>query len=131
MEIQKKHIKTDKEYTDFVRSFVTLLDEQFNYWEKQTVEGKRDDLHYLARQMPALISLVNTMGYLRGQDAMFLDIRPHTEHQQEFYQYEYAFEERMKKFIDMLMASEEKDYYIERLDSYLIKTRTQQKPTIV
>lgn len=80
--------------------------------------------------MPAIISLVNTVGYLRGQDGMFLDIRPRTENQGEFYKYEDQFETRLDKLIDILMDSDEKDFYIERLESYLIKSRTKQKSTV-
>lgn len=80
--------------------------------------------------MPAIISLVNTVGYLRGQDGMFLDIRPRTENQNEFYGYEDLFEKRLNKLIDILMDSDEKDFYQERLESYLIKSRTKQKSTV-
>jgi hypothetical protein len=80
--------------------------------------------------MPALISLVNTVGYLRGRDGVFLNIRPQTEDQAEFYKYEDQFEKRLDKLIDVIMDSDEKDFYKERLESYLVKSRTKQKPTV-
>jgi len=128
MDIQKRQLSTPEEYTNFVMGFVTLVDEQLSVWENRA--KNKENLHDLARQMPAIISLVNTVGYLRGQDGMFLDIRPQTENQSEFYKYEDLFEKRLNKFIDILMDSEEKDYYKERLESYLIKSRTKQKPTV-
>ena len=128
MDIQKQQLPTAEEYTKFVREFATLLDKQLSVWEDRA--KNKENLHELARQMPAIISLVNTVGYLRGQDGMFLNIRPRTENQNEFYGYEDLFEKRLDKLIDMLMDSDEKDFYKERLESYLIKLRTKQKPTV-
>lgn len=127
MDIQKQQLSTAEEYTKFVREFVTLLDEQLSVWEDRA--KNKEGLHDLARQMPAIISLVNTVGYLRGQDGMFLDIRPHTENQKEFYGYEDLFEKRLDKLIDALLNSNEEVYYKERLESYMVKSRTKQKPT--
>jgi hypothetical protein len=126
-----KPFSSAEEYTHFVRKFVTLLDQQFQEYE-QCVKNPKDsnDLYRLASVMPALICLVNTVGYLRGQDDMFLNIRPHTNNQKEFYNYEDWFEERLNKLIDILMHSKARAYYQARLESYLVKTRTQQKPTI-
>ena len=78
-----------EEYTDFVRKFVALLDQQFQEYE-QCAKNLKDsnDLYRLAVVMPALICLVNTVGYLRWQDDMFLKIRPRTNNQKEFYNYE-------------------------------------------
>jgi len=122
MDIQKLQLSTGDEYTKFVREFATLLDEQLNVWEDRA--KNKENLHELARQMPAIISLVNTVGYLRGQDGMFLDIRPRTENQSEFYGYEDLFEKRLEQLINILMDSDEKDFYKDRLESYLIKSRT-------
>jgi len=128
MDIQKQQLSTADEYTKFVREFATLLDEQLCVWEDRA--KNKENLHELARQMPAIISLVNTVGYLRGQDGMFLDMRPRTENQNEFYGYEDLFEKRLDQLINTLMDSDEKDFYKERLESYLIKSRTKQKPTV-
>jgi len=128
MDIQKQQLSTGDEYTKFVRGFATLLDEQLSVCEDRA--KNKENLHELARQMPAIISLVNTVGYLRGQDGMFLDMRPRTENQNEFYGYEDLFEKRLDQLINTLMDSDEKDFYKERLESYLIKSRTKQKPTV-
>lgn len=128
MEIQQKQLSTAEEYTDFVREFATLLDQQLTLWENSA--KNKESLRELARQMPAIISLVNTVGYLRGQDGIFLDIRPHTENQKEFYAYEDLFEKRLEKLIDIMMSSDEKEFYLERLESYMVKSRTRQKPTV-
>lgn len=123
MEKNIKKIESAEEYTEFVRAFATLLDQQLTL-----VEGymdRKDGVRDLIHQMPALISLVNTIGYLRGQDGMFLDVRPSApENQKEFYGYEDMFEKRLDTVIDFLLHSDEKEYYRERLESYFVKART-------
>jgi hypothetical protein len=124
-DIRKEEIKTGEEYTKFVREFVTLLDRELSVLEERV--EKKEDIRNIARRMPAIISLVNTVGYLRGQDNVFLKIRPSTENQREFYNYENLFEDRLNKIIEFLLDSEEKDFYIEILESYLVKVRSGQK----
>ena len=128
MDIQQRQLSTAEEYINFVREFVTLLDKQLAIFED--FSKNEEKLHELAHVMPAIISLVNTVGYLRGQDGLFIEIRPYTKNQGEFNKYEALFESRLNKLIDVLMGSDEKDYYMERLESYLVKFRTKQKPTI-
>lgn len=122
MERNNKIIESSEAYTEFVRAFATLLDQQLTLLEGYT--KNKEGAHDLIQQMPAIISLVNTVGYLRGQDGMFLDIRPRTENQKEFYEYEDLFEKRLGVLIDFLLNSEEKAYYQERLESYFVKART-------
>lgn len=124
MDINQKQIKTAEEYINFVREFVTLLDRQLIFWEESV--KNYGSSHELANQMPALISLVNTVGYLRGQDGVFLDIRPITENQKEFYDYEYLFESRLEKLIGTILNSKEKEFYQDRLKECFIKVRTKQ-----
>ncbi|MBP9728418.1 MAG: hypothetical protein KBD27_03500 [Candidatus Moranbacteria bacterium] len=122
MENNKRKIESAEGYTEFVRVFATLLDQQLTLVEGYMNE--QEGAHNLIQQMPALISLVNTVGYLRGQDGMFLDIRPSTENQKEFYGYEDMFEKRLSTLIDYILNSDEKEYYRERLESYFVKART-------
>lgn len=122
MEITKNKITTADEYIDFVRKFTTLLDEQMTHHEKENLDD--NELLNLATGLPALISLVNTVGYLRGQDGIFLDIRPRTDSQHELYALEDGFENRLKKLIDSIMKSNQKDFYLDRLNTYFIKARS-------
>lgn len=117
-----RKIESGEAYTEFVRAFATLLDQQLTLLEGY-MNGK-EGAYTLIQQMPALISLVNTIGYLRGQDGMFLNIRPSTENQKEFYEYEDLFEKRLSALIDFILNSDEKEYYRERLESYFVKVRT-------
>ncbi len=129
MDIQLRKIATSEEYAEFVRKFATLLDEQLVDGEDRA--KKQENLHDLAWQMPAIISAVNTLGYLRGQDGMFLGHRDNSDDQKEFYGYEDLFETRLNKLIDVMMSSAEKEYYQERLESYFVKSRTKQKPDVI
>lgn len=122
MEKNIKKMESAEEYTEFVRAFATLLDQQLTIAEGYA--SSKEGVHDLVQQMPALISLVNTIGYLRGQDGIFLDIRPRTENQKEFYEYEDLFEKRLNTLIDSILNSDEKEYYQERLESYFVKVRT-------
>ncbi len=124
----QKSFQNAQDYSNFVRNIVSLLDQEFTAWENKTRNG--ENLADLARQMPALISLVNTVGYLRGQDGVFLDFRPKTENQKEFYEYENNFEKRLEKLIDILLASNQKKFYLDRLESYFIKVRSKEPPTV-
>lgn len=123
MNINFKELNSGEEYTDFVRAFTTLLDKQFAICEWRLKE--KGGLHDVAYQMPALISMVNTLGYLRGESNMFLDFRPHTDNQDEFYTYEKLFGARLQKLIDLLLASQEKQFYHDQLERYFIQFRTQ------
>ena len=122
MERNNKIIESSEAYTEFVRAFATLLDQQLTIAEGYA--SSKEGVHDLIQQMPALISLVNTVGYLRGQDGMFLDVRPRTENQKEFYEYEDLFEKRLGVLIDFVLSSDEKEYFRERLESYFVKART-------
>lgn len=128
MSIQIQKLSDGEEYIKFVRQFITLFDEQLRVFEAR--ERNAENIQDLVRQMPALISLVNTVGYLRGQDGVFLSIRPRTENQSELYEYEDFFEKRLNALIDIIMDSEQKDFYVEKLESYFVKVRTKQKPTV-
>lgn len=120
MDIQKIHVTTSEEYVEFVRKFATLLDEQMSTIEKK---AETEGVSAVVSQIPPIISLVNTMGYLRGQDGMFLDIRPSTAYQKEFYALEDMFEARLYKLVDAIMQSDQKQYYVDRLDKYYMKAR--------
>lgn len=118
----KANINNQEEYILFVKQFITLLDEQFNVWEEESQH--ESGLHSLSESMPAIISLVNTVGYLRGQDGVFLNIRPRTDMQNKLYKLEDIFEKRLQKLIDVLMQSPAKEYYLKRLQKYFIDARS-------
>ena len=121
-------IKTSEDYVLFVEQFTNLLDQELSKWEN--LLRNQENLKKVIHAMPALISLINTVGYLRGQDGMF-DFRPLTiANQKDFYAYEDAFEKRLNDIIDVILASDEKEYYKQLLDSYFTKVRSKQMPTV-
>jgi hypothetical protein len=122
MEIPYKEFSSEAEYMDFVEKFASLLDRQMRSFEHQVIT--ESGLQNVTSAMPALISLVNTMGYLRGQDGIFLDIRPSTSQQSTLYAYEDFFEARLSKLIETIMQSELKESYKQRLDGYFVKSRS-------
>jgi len=130
MELPNHPIKNENEWKQFVEQFVTLLDTEMTRWEEKAKD--QTYITELIHAMPALISLVNTVGYLRGQDGMFDHLGPEIRHAttQKNYEYEDELESRLNKLIDIILQSKEKDYYTQRLDSYFTKVRTKQKPTV-
>lgn len=122
MNTNKNYFNSGEAYVDFVRKFVTLIDSEMN--NAELLIQKDSEIGTLVDRMPALISLVNTVGYLRGQDGVFLDIRPRTENQNEFYQYEHDFEQRLENLIMRIRESNMFDYYKDRLEQYFVNSRS-------
>ncbi len=129
MSLPNRVISDVDEMKKFVEQFVSLLDAEMSKWEEKIKDPT--NIADLIHAMPALISLVNTVGYLRGQDGMF-DVGPEIRValSADIRKYEDIFEERLNKLIDVLLQSKEKGYYEQRLDSYFTKSRTKQKPTV-
>jgi len=115
----------EKEYIDLFNNFKNLVDKQLEYFETDT-----ENNHNLANSLPALISLINTIGYLRGQDEMFLNFRPRTYKQTYFYQVENEFEKRLEKLITRVLNSKEAEFYKTRLHIYFCDARTRSNNTI-
>lgn len=115
-----------QDYEKHFDDFVSLVDKQLAIYESASA-----DLGNLARTLPALISLVNTIGYLRGQDGMFLDFRPRTDNQKHFYATEHEYEKRLNSLISKVLESKHADYYKKRLHSYFCQVRTLEKGTVL
>ena len=128
MDLPKGNISSAEEYMEFVQKFVSLLDKQMLIFE-QSVNTDQSNLIELLRAMPALISLVNTVVYLRGQDGMFFDLQPSGLDRKALYGYEDDFELRLNKLIDLLMDSNIAGEYRQRLTNYFIESRTKGNPT--
>ncbi|QQS39249.1 hypothetical protein IPM62_01375 [Candidatus Woesebacteria bacterium] len=108
-------------YKKLFDDLVSLVDQQLAKYEKTDVSPET-----IARYLPTLISLVNTIGYLRGQDGVFLDFRPKTDNQDHFFEVEDAFEKRLTSLIEKVMASDMSEYYKKKLHSYFCLVRTNQ-----
>lgn len=123
--IQFRPPQNQGEYIDMVERFSGLVDKEMKKTESEENPGR---IHAIALRLPALISLVNTIGYLRGQDGVFLDIRPEDMHgsgrQGDLYKNEDEFEKRLQNLIDEVGTSEEASFYRETLERYYITART-------
>ncbi len=120
------HIPQDaREYINLVEMLSSLVDQELLRAEADHREGK---VHDIVLRLPAIISTVNTIGYLRGEDGMFLDFRPEdirgTSLQKALYVNQDAFELRLQALIDFIGTTEEAAFYRETLERYYITART-------
>ena len=117
------NLKTAEEYKDLVSKYSWLVDSEL--LKIETVIKEHPDQANI-EALPKLISLVNVVGYLRGQDGAFLDIRPDevTEYQRELYDNEDAFESRLREIIKAVCVDPKNiERYKAVLDRYFIKAR--------
>lgn len=120
MEFSFKNIDTEEEYKDFVEQFCFLVDKELIKAEDMKNKGNH---HNLALILPKIISAVNIVGYLRGQDNMFIDFRPHVSFQNELYKIEGEFEKRLFTLIDYIKLSDSKDLSKSMIKEYYLKNR--------
>jgi hypothetical protein len=117
------NLKTAEEYKDLVSKYSWLVDSEL--LKIETVIKEHPDQANI-EALPKLISLVNVVGYLRGQDGAFLDIRPDevTEYQRELYDNEDAFESRLREIIKTICVDPKNiERYKAVLDRYFLKAR--------
>lgn len=122
MEVQKP--ETIEGYIALARQFAWLADIELKRMENAAKNG---DLHAVARRLPGLISIVNTVGYLRGQDGFFIEDRPQGmgEYQKELYATEDAAEQRLWALIELVCQGEEnRQEYLAHLRTYYLQART-------
>ena len=116
--------ETAEEYMKMAEQLTALVDAELTRTEKDVQNG---DMHLVVQRMPGLISLVNTIGYLRGQDGLFLEVRPSdvSLYQKELYATEDAMESRLWSIIERICGvSEDRERYIHRLREYFLEWRT-------
>jgi hypothetical protein len=120
MAINFKAVETKEEYLNLVEKFSFLVDSELKLTEGYIESHNNDSI---ISSLPKLISLANTIGYLRGQDNAFIDVRPQGMGiQDDLYQNEDNFEARLNKIIDYIVAND-KEGYTNRLNQYFIKAR--------
>ena len=123
--IQFRPPQNKDEYIDLVERFSGLVDQEMKKTESEENPGR---IHAIASRLPALISLVNTIGYLRGEDSVFLDVRPEdmrtSGRQGDLYKNEDLFEKRLQNLIDEVGTSDEAKFYRDTLERYYITART-------
>ncbi len=87
--------ETAEEYMAVARSLTALMLLESHAIEKAL---RNDEVHTVLQRLPGMISIVNTIGYLRGQDGFFLNERPAgiIDFQKELY----ALEDAGEKFLN-------------------------------
>jgi hypothetical protein len=120
--IKKTPLNTAEDYKVLVEQLSFLVDEEFKKFENIT---SRDEAESAALSAPKLISLVNTIGYLRGQDNAFIQVRPFEVHefQNDLYENENSFEKRLNDLINKIKKFGGADTYNRRLREYFCETR--------
>src|SRR6185295_12970749 len=111
------------EYKNLVSRYSWLVDSELALIEKIV---KKHPEAMPVESLPKLISLVNVVGYLRGQDGAFIDIRPDgvANFQNELYENENSFERRLHQIIEIVCSNEQDlQKYRVLLEHYYIKAR--------
>lgn len=113
---------TAEEYIELAKRIAWLVDTELLETENKMSEGRFD---LVISKLPKLISMVNMVGYLRGQDGTFLDARPSVgEHQSELYALEDACEARLRKLITYVCTNENRAKATEaRIREYYLTDR--------
>ncbi len=116
------------EYLRFAESFFAMAEREcVRMKERIEKEGASAAVH----QMPALISLVNCVGYLRGQDGMLYEA-PRSGILGPLYKMEDTVEKHLDEIIQSILAADQvKEVYKERLMNYFVRSRCGEKPTIL
>src|SRR5665213_2763005 len=99
------------------------------FWELKKAEAGLDALKSGAHPskvltaLPRLVSMVNMMGYFRGQDDAFLEIRPKgpAVNQAELYRAEKKYEKMLRKIITRLYDAGHGDECHACLEQYYVK----------
>lgn len=124
-------VRAAAEYLTFAQAFFALV-------ERECAKAKADiqtqGVESVIHRMPALISLVNSVGYLRGQDGMFRDEHPRSvsDTQNLLYKMEGRAEDQLNEIIQLLLASDAtKERYKERLMNYFVRSRSGEKPSSI
>ncbi len=128
----EKKIVPNEAYRELSFNLNVLVDNTFNEAEKLVSEADYDGI---IGRMPALISLTNTIGYLRGQHNLFLDSRekdPTGELTRILRRMEDSFEKRLDALITIIMESSNSEHaqkYKAKLELYFVKVRTHEHVT--
>lgn len=118
-------VKTASEYKELVSKYSWLVDSELKKVE-QNIKDHPANLEVNIESLPKLISLVNVIGYLRGQGNAFTEVRPEgvTEYQRELYDNEDAFEGRLRDVINTICANPKNlDRYKAALERYFVQAR--------
>ncbi len=122
-----KKIVLNEAYRELAINLNILIKNAFDEAEKWVASGDYDGV---IGRMPALISLTNTIGYLRGQHNLFLDCREKGKTHELtpiLRRMEDDFEKRLDALITTILQSSNPEHaqkYKAKLELYFVKIRT-------
>jgi hypothetical protein len=100
------NITSSEDYLRLVTQYSFLVDHELSLFEVSISEGTRP--LDIADRIPKLISLVNVIGYLRGQDGAFSNMHEYRkEAKADLYQNEDDFEKRLSSIIEYITSDTE------------------------
>lgn len=122
MEITLRPSNPD-EYLFLVEHYSYLVDQELGVVERAS------ENQYVIDRLPHLICLVNVVGYLRGQDNVFMNSRPEgIPFQDALYTNEALFEKRLAAVIGRVRESGGEVALRTRLEQYLVNFRLDGSP---
>jgi hypothetical protein len=117
--------ETVEEYMVMVKQFSGLVAAELKMVEEDAQKG---DVYSVVQRLSGLVSIINTLGYLRGQDGFFLDSRPNGlagEYQRQLYAMEDEVETRLWKLIEFVCnTAEGREQYLSHMHTYYLDART-------
>ncbi len=121
MNINKVLFENGDDYLRFVRQFVTLTNQKLSEAEEAILDKTR--INSVADMLPGIIAMVESTGFLRGQDGFFHEIERTGESQNEFYSYEDGFLKRLDKVILAVVESEAKEFYNDKMNHFYVMSK--------
>ena len=100
-------ISDAQDYLDTLGKLAFLIDEALRPIEIM-IDGTPEDIdeEFLIVRLPAFVSLINTIGYLRGAESILVDARPPglMEYQKQMLDTEIALEARLSRIFEFFTA---------------------------
>ncbi|MBP7774747.1 hypothetical protein KA078_03070 [Candidatus Woesebacteria bacterium] len=108
-------IENEAAYIFLVESYYYLVDMELKKAESRMQNGEHESLSFL---LPRVMCAVNTIGYLRGQDNIFVDFRPPVSFQRDLYAIEGECERRLSTLLNYIATTQSNQLFIEEKHKY-------------
>ncbi len=108
-------IENEETYKLLVESYYYLVDMELQKAESKMQNDEHESLSFL---LPRVMCAVNTIGYLRGQDNIFVDFRPPVNFQRDLYAIEDECEKRLSNLLNYIATTQSKQLFIEEKQKY-------------
>lgn len=110
-------IEDEAGYKFLVESYYYLVDMELKKAESRMQNGEHESLSFL---LPRVMCAVNTIGYLRGQDNVFIDFRPPVSFQRDLYAIEDECNKRLMALLDYIATTQSNQLFIEEKRKYFL-----------